>query len=499
MLIQSIPAWQLTTADDWRPVYHLSPAALLRRVGAAWPSVGGIGGRLLDGWRFSDQPESDWYLREVELCDPSQRDLVTGKYQELSVSLAEQQRAQQYREAIKGERYYRMRHVGEMELEVDSVRMEQPSVSGLNACIEPGDVVVRRVGHIGAALVSSFHRRHPVDANIAVLRGLPSRQAAWIAFCLNQSIYRSYFEQPGAIGSMVRLGLKQLSSMPLAARPASFDKLADQFWQHYERLIQADDRLQQLREEVSRWVSDRVPERQLMEHSNELQAQFFDVRDLGNVLSYAAAEQNRLFRELVEEYRCTSLSCLAEVNPKGGGSKEPASSVIKIGNIDGQLGIRLAESTSQPSRWRYHKQPLSPQAVLVSSFVQEPKVGMLPESLPFGTFASEQLTVLNFHRTPGAYALLLETGLVRQQIARLATGTMQRFSNPYQFKQIVVPPIENATALKWHHNLTEIQQQKSAARRELVKNRRAMQRVFRQVHPELTTRPQGDTPQEDDE
>lgn len=499
MLIQFTPAWQLATVDDWRPVYHLSPAASLRRVGAAWPSVGGAGARLLDGWRFSDRPESDWYLKEVELRDPSQRDPVTGEYQELSVSPADQQRAQQFRETINGERYYRMRHVGEMELAVDSARMEQPSISGLNSCIEPGDVVIRRVGHISAALVSTYHRRHPVDANIAVLRGLPNRQAVWVALCLNQPIYRSYFEQPGAIGSMVRLGLKQLSSMPLAPRPSSFDKLADQFWQQYERLIRADDRLQQLREHVSRWVSDRVPERPLMEHANELQAQYFVARDLGNVLSYAAAEQNRLFRELVEDYRCIPLSRLAEVNPEGPTAKEPVRSIIKIGDIGGQLDIQLADSASHASRWRYHKRPLSPQAVLVSSFVQEPKVGMFTEALPVTTFASEQLVVLNFHRTPGAYALLLETGLVRQQIARLATGTVQRFAHPDQFKQIVVPPIENSIALKWHHHLTEIQQQRSEARRELVKIRNAMQRVFRQVHPELIGHPQGDTLQEDDE
>nr|WP_298058596.1 hypothetical protein [uncultured Halomonas sp.] len=131
--------------------------------------------------------------------------------------------------------------------------------------------------------------------------------------------------------------------------------------------------------------------------------------------------------------------------------------------------------------------------------MQEPKVGLLAETILDTIFASEQLAVLNFHRTPGAYALLLETGLVRQQIARLATGTVRRFAHPDQFKLIVVPPIENAVALKWHHQLTEIQQQKSEAQRELVKIRRVMQRVFRQVHPELTTHPQGDTPQEDDE
>jgi uncharacterized membrane-anchored protein YjiN (DUF445 family) len=126
--------------------------------------------------------------------------------------------------------------------------------------------------------------------------------------------------------------------------------------------------------------------------------------------------------------------------------------------------------------------------VLVSTFVQEPKVGLLSDPAPAVIFASEQLAVLNFHRTPGAYALLLETTLVRQQVERLATGTVQRFVQPEQFKRILVPPIEEAVAQNWHQQLVELQQQKLAARRELESIQCAMQRVFRQVHPQLPTR-----------
>ncbi|WP_157976541.1 restriction endonuclease subunit S [Parahaliea mediterranea] len=452
---------------------------------------------MLDGWRFSDRPESDWFLREVELRNPAQRDPITGEYRRLSASPAAQQRAQQYRETIRGERYYRMRHVGKMELNTDATLMGQPSLSGLNACVAPGDVIVRRVGHISAAPVSSFHRRHPVDANIAVVRGLSRRKAIWVAYCLNQPIYRSYFEQPGAINSLVRLGLKQLASMPIAPPPAAFDTLADQYWQHYERLSQADDRLQQLRDATKRWIATRVPNQPFATPTDGLVAQRFEAKDIDSVLSHAATEQNRICRELIEEYQCVPLSRLAEVNPKGSASADQASTIIKIGDITGHFDIQLDAEASKDRRWRYHRRSLSPFAVLVSTFVQEPKVGLLSSALPSATFASEQLAVLNFHRTPGAYALLLETTLVRQQVARLATGTVQRFVQPEQFKRIVVPPIEGAIAQDWHQRLTEIQQQKSEARRELVNLDREMQQVFRRVHPELSARHQDDSPQED--
>ena len=497
MQYQLTPAQQLAKADDWRPVYHLSPAAALRRVGDAWGCLSDSGARLLDGWRFSDRVESDWYLREVELRDPAERDPITGEYRLMPVSAADQQRARQYRETIEGERYYRMRHVGEMELGVDATLMEPPSLDDLKACVLPGDVVVRRVGHINAALVSSAHRRHPVDANIALLRGLNPRQAVWVAYCLNQPIYRCYFEQPGAINSMVRLGLKQLALMPIAEHPRAFDKLADQYWHHYERLIRAEDQLQQLRAAVNHWVSDKVPEQFLRSRSGELVAKSFRAKDIGSVLNHAATEQNRFCRELIEEYQCAPLSRLAEINPKGSASTDQAISVIRIGDLTGQLDVRLDKETSQARSWRYHRHPLTPLAVLVSTFVQEPKVGLLFDALPSATFASEQLAVLNFHRTPGAYALLMETDLVRQQIARLATGTVQRFVQAEQFKQIVVPPIDGPIAQDWHQRLIELQQQKLEARRELAGIRRDMQREFRSVHPELSTPCQDDTPQED--
>lgn len=497
MRYQFTSARQLVAADDWRPVYHLSPAAVLRRLGEKWARMSDLDARLLDGWRFSARPESDWYLREVELRDPTQRDSVTGEYRLLSAGVADRLRAEQYRETIERGRYYRMRHVGDMELYLDSVLMEQPTIDDLDACIEPGDVVVRRIGNISAALVSAFHRRHPVDANIAIVRGLNQRQAVWVALCLNQPIYSSYFEQPDAIGAMVRLGLKQLASMPIADRPGTFDQLADQFWRHYERLNQADDRLQQLRDNVAHWLADKVPEPLLEEPPEKPVAQRFKINDIGSVLSYDAAEQNRFCRELAEDYQCVPLSRLAEVNPKEAGVSERVGTIIKIGDITGQLDVHIETQSAQESHWRYHKKPLGPLAVLVSTFVQDPKVGLLPDRLPAAIYASEQLAVLNFHRTPGAYALLLETSLFRQQVERLATGTVQRFVQPEQIKRIVVPPIEEGVAHGWHQQLVEIQQQKLTARHELATIRRAMQAIFRQVHPALPTEHQDDARQEE--
>lgn len=88
------------SSDDWRPDYHLSPAAVLKLHAELTGRLGDIGCQLIDGWRFSDRIESDWYLRNVALRDPTQRDSITGDYLEISATSAEQKRAEQYRDTI---------------------------------------------------------------------------------------------------------------------------------------------------------------------------------------------------------------------------------------------------------------------------------------------------------------------------------------------------------------------------------------------------------------
>lgn len=502
LLHQYFPAKDLMAADDWRPVYHLSPAAVLRRIGASWGKLSDTGAQLHDGWRFSDSVESDWYLKNVALLDPSRCNTTTGEYQRLDATAAQTKRASQYFEAITGERYYRMRHIGEMRLQVDAQLMEPPAFNSLSACIAPGDVLLRRMGRVSAALVSSYHRRHPVDGNVAIVRGLRPRQAVWLAFCLNQSLYKSYFEHSAVISAIVRVGIKQLASMPIAERPDEFNALADNYSLQYERLARAEDSLFTLRKAVAKWLQRLLPLEDRIERRSGPVSRFFDAQDLGSQLNFAAADQARRARMLTEEFGCVPLARLAEVNPKSEGASRRTSvadpRVIKIGNLDGQLTVNIPDTRSTESRWRFHKRPLTRFAVLVSTFVQEPKVAILSREPQQQLLASEQLAVLNFHRTAGAYALLMETPLMRQQIARLATGTVQRFVQPQLLEQIVVPVIEPATANQWHNRLIELLEEKTLAGTELDDLYRKMYQTYRQVHPDVERSKKMDAKTEDE-
>ncbi len=366
--------------------------------------------------------------------------------------------------------------------------MELPAFSDSTVCVAPDDILLRRVGKTSAAIVSNYHRCHPVDANLAIIRGLRSRQGIWLAFCLNQPLYKGYLEQQVGMASMVRVGLKHLAKMPIAPCPDAFYPLADKYLQHYQTLTRSEDSLFTLRKTVKRWVDQRLPTE---DGGANILARFFKARDLAEQLNYAASEQLRQAHWLTEAFDCVPLSRLAVINPKDAGSNAQLQSantqVVKIRNLDGQQAITFSAFNEAAPGWRVHKCPLSQFDVLISTFVQEPKVAIVSTDLGMATLASEQLAVLNFHHSPGAYALLMEMPLIRRQISRLATGTVQRFVQPRMLANIVLPEIDRDIASQWHHQLMELLETKARAGTSLDAIEKDMYQVYRQVHPETNT------------
>lgn len=489
----AIHATDLVKADDWRPIYHFSPAAELPRLGEKWLTLGEDQQvNLLDGWRFSDNPESDWYMKNVSLIDPSTKDSHTGDYLKRKVTSSDLDKAEQYRQAIDGQQIYRMRHISNMRIKIEAQLMAPPAFFDPAICIEPNDVVVRRVGKVAAAFVTPYHRRHPIDANLVIIRGLNSTNAAWLSFCLNQTVYKSYLEQQQGISAMVRVGLKQLEKMPVALCPAAFFPLVEKFQQSYLTILNAEESLLNLRKSVENWVEQQIDDELNVifkrgEASTAVQfnAKFFNAKDIGSQLTYAGTEQARIARILAEDSKCKSLNQFALVNPKPIHRRTDFSSntpVLKIKHLDAQQSS-YEPQVDEKDGWRVHKRLLHKNDVLVSTFAQDPKVATIVQTPALDTQISEQIAVLKFHHSPGAYALLMETPLIRKQIEWLSTGMVQRFVQAKMFEQIVLPEIDQAQATTWHQQLGNLLEAKSKATKDLNKIYQEMYQVYRKVHP----------------
>jgi hypothetical protein len=491
--VSFISAAGLLKADDWRPNYHLSPAAELLRLGAKWLTLGNVlQVNLLDGWRFSDNPESDWYTKNISLIDPTTKDSLTGDYENREVTEHKREVASQYRQTIDGQQIYRMRHVSNMRIKIEAQLMAPPAFSDRAICVEPNDIIVRRVGKVAAGLITQNHRRHPIDANLVIIRGLDTNQAIWLTFCLNQTVYKSFLEQQHAISNMVRVSLQKLELMPIAPCPNEFFSLADKFQQSYQIILSSEESLLTLRKSVLHWVEHQIGDdlSDVIKASTEprpeqLDAKFFSAKDINHQLTYSAAEQAHLARLLAGNANCKMLGQLAQINPKPiiESVKVPYTvPVIKIKDLDGQQSMHIPK-VDKKGGWRVHKRLLNQFDVLVSTFVQDPKVALAVQPPKVETQISEQIAVLKFHHSPGAYALLMETPLIRKQIEWLSTGMVQRFVQAKMFEQIVLPEIDQVQATTWHQQLGTLLEAKSKATKDLNKIYQDMYQVYRKVHP----------------
>lgn len=441
---------QMVTTSDWRPIFHLSPAMYLERLGAHWPRLGDLA-ECLDGWRVSSNPTSVAYDERVGTVP-----------------------------------IFRMRHVGDTQLLTEAEHWKVPVVVAEVFCVRPNDVLVRKVGRVGAALVSELHRRHPVDANLAIVRGLEPALALWVAFCLNRPLYRAFLERLVGMTNLPRVGLKQLASTPVVPPPEGFGEFARRYAQNLIDFDQSQDRLSRLRGEVASWVNERFADYQefMLFALDARRWRRFEPEDLAEVLLISVMEQRFLARRLRQDGEAVSLTKLASVNPRHPAvAHESGCKVLRIGDLDNHLGIATRLADREEVAWRVQHRPVERFDVLVSTFAAESRVAFAAAGTGECVLPTEQLVTLCFHHHQGAYALLMESVLMQAQWQRLATGSMQRFVPPSSVSQLVMPTLDPSLAEDWHERLVAILAARSKAQANLQTAKEKMFDYYRSVHP----------------
>lgn len=457
MRAQWIHSRQVLAAPDWRPAFHFSGAAWLNERAHDWPPLG-ASGDCLDGWRVSMNPGSRAYDPLVEQAP-----------------------------------VYRLRHVEPMDLRTEAEHWKSPLLAGQPFCVQPGDLVVRRVGSVAAALVSALHRRHPVDANLGIIRlkAQGPGQVLWTAYCLNQPHYRDYLEASATVTDLVRVGLRALAEMPIAPKPEGLDTLAEHYADALNRYAQSFEQLFRLRRQVSDWTLALLPDLApfMDEGLTARRWTWFAPEDLGDQLSIATAEQRQAARTLAQTGLTAPLGRLAQISPREPRVTKPQGCLaLRIGDLDQHLGIAEHLSSRTDLAWRTQTRALTQFDVLVSTFVGEPKVAFVPEPVGDCILPSEQLVTLCFHRAQGAYALLMESALVRAQWSRLATGQVQRFVPPGAVGQVVLPVPEQDLAETWHAALVDLMAKRRESRGRMEEVLAQVAQLYDAIHPAIGAR-----------
>ncbi|MBT6340190.1 MAG: hypothetical protein HOJ48_12940, partial [Desulfobacula sp.] len=422
-MIIRISAAQIAQHDDWRPSLYLSGGAALRFRGDSWPCLGDMAKSFIDGWRVSRNPLVESYDPLVETAP-----------------------------------VFRLRNILPYWIDAEPEHWSSPKMMGKSFCVQPLDIIIKKVGGASAALVSKSHSLHPVDANLALVRGLPPDYAVWVCFSLNQPLYQEYLNETEAISTLPRLSLKKLKQMPICPMPESFKELSQVFIGAYNRYAQAQIALSLLRHKVEQWVESQMGDFDWDEWENPAQChwQFFHPVHIQNTLQISQVEQNYLCSQLIKKYQLCRLTELSKINTK---SKKNVAmglgKVLLIGNVSESMTIKYPLPDKTETRWRLQKQRIRQYDVVMSTFADNTRIAYFADDPEDDIYPTEQIAVLRFNAFPGAYALLMESRLVKMQLKRLVSSGGFRFLSPHQLEQIVLPEIDPDIARSWHLKLVD--------------------------------------------
>ncbi len=422
----------------------------MRQQGADWSCLGDMAEAVIDGWRVS-------------------RNKLAGGFDAAVVDTS----------------LYHLRNVQPYILQTERKHWLIPNFTEKAFCVQPLDIVIKKVGGACAALVSDAHGHHPVDGNLALVRGLSSQQAVWVCFCLNQPLYKDYLEESDAIGALVRLGLKKIKSTPVCPMPEEFEPLAQAFLGAYGRLADAQGLLASIRKQVEAWLTMKLEgfDSGYWQNAGQRHWQFFSPIHIDDSLLISQVEQNYLRSELLQKFHFQPISTLAVLNPSPESSRPgEADKVLQIGNISDSLAINSPLPDRADSRWRIQQRRLQQYDVVMSTFAENARVAYLHRRPEEKVCPGEQVAVLKFYNYPAAYALLMETWLVRMQLRRLASGGGLRFVGRRQLSKLVLPDLEPETGAFWQQKMAEHHDRSQHALNQLAEVTEKMVPIFDKAH-----------------
>lgn len=380
------------------------------RAGRAGPTVAELGGQVLEGWRVSETPGAQAY-------DPRAADTPI----------------------------YRQSNVGRFRLLLSEAHWATPCMAN-RWCVRPGDVVLNKFSPLRAAVVSPAARRHPVDGNSLIVRGLPRPVETWLALCLNRPEYEHLLLVES--GLLRRAGIGSLANLRLPPVPSAMATLGASLREILDETLLVEESLHRAKVEAAR-VSAAPP------GSDHLGAGvFFSARAMSNdswlPTSVAlGSDQSRL----AEDLGWTSIRTLAHAEHRRRLPSAPKGArALRLSDVGDDLLVTSpaeTEDVGEINTARTLDKPLIPGEVLLSTLGSSFRAAYVDEGVPSNTFATDGWVRLRFRETPAAWALLLSTPEARQQTSRLAVGSVQQFVPPDALLDVHVPTPDRETRDRW--------------------------------------------------
>lgn len=433
---------KLGVAPGWLPTYFSGACALALGAGATGPSIDQLGGQVLEGWRVSIDPSALAYDARAAATP-----------------------------------IYRQANIGRLRLLLETQHWESPQIQG-RWCVQPDDIVVNKLAPVRAAFVSSSARRHPVDGNTVIVRGLSRNVAAWTALCLNHPGYEQLLLLNS--GVLQRVGLGALSSLHVPPAPTQMERLSARLGAALDDQLLAGEALHRVRTEASEATTAAAA------HARPLgEGAFFppDAVSHENWLPSATALRAEQ-ATLVDDLGWTAIDKLALMSERERLVHVPEGArALRLRDVSDDLFVAVADDTHDdlmPSRTL--GKPLVAGEVLISTLGSSFRAAYVDAEVPPNTFAADGWARLRFRETPAAWALMLSTDALRSQASRLAVGTAQQFVPPEALRALRVPVPPREVRDRWQRAVERHHAQRRAQTRTWSALLAELNAAFDEVH-----------------
>ena len=379
-------------------------------------------GNCIEGWRVSTQKENQDYDHRIELT-PIYRQAQLGC---LSFNLE----PEHWKEAIIEDKW----------------------------CIQPGDVVINKLPPLRASIATSKLPRHPVDGNCILIRGIKKPLNTWTAICLNQKFYKAYLIERQGKSFFARVGLKGLSQLNIPLPPMNEAlSLHQKIWDWNEQVLENDESRIRLIEKVNSYIFQELEDAEVNIDDYPLcPGKYFPASVIADSLAPSHVRISYQLSNLKNKLGWIELEKLLNKNT----SRARLSDVPKIGfylrlkDIDRDLTLSIPNAESDLQlRLRVFRQPLTQEEVLISTLVTNPRVVFVDEPPSENIYITDHWERLRFFETPGAWALVLNTKVIRTQLKEMAIGAILQFTRPENISRLVVPNIPLKVREHWENEL----------------------------------------------
>lgn len=339
---------------------------------------------------------------------------------------------------------YRQANIDRFRLQLGAEHWNAPQIDG-RWCVQPDDVVVNKLAPVRAAFVSANAKRHPVDGNSLVVRGLSRAEGAWVATCLNQPGY----EQLLLIGSGVlqRVGIGALSSLRVPPVPPEMEGLSARLRDVLDEQMLTDEALHHVRLEANEATNSASTQT-----TNLGDGAFFAREAVTNDSWLPSATALRAEQATLDQD--FGWVAIAELSSSDDRARLPhvcdGAAALRLRDVGDDLFVpSIIDANEEIIPSRTLAKPLVPGEVLLSTLGSSFRAAYVDNEVPPNTFPVDGWVRLRFRETPAAWALLLATDSLRSQAARLAVGTVQQFVPPDALRSLRVPVPPREVRDRW--------------------------------------------------